>query len=286
MGDFDAGDGGVRLRFIVALALLSLVASTGCSTLTAIPDKRLSDVGGYPIEFATAGTGRPVIVFISGGGPSEMDKWGGIYQDAKTLSAVFAYNRFGDGRSASVDEPQTGSRIVSTLHDLLRSAGLTPPYLLVGHSLGGLYADLFARSHPEEVSGVVLVDSTHPDQAAILRGEYQGVVARAFNSAILKLFSLVNPTKYSEIATLEETVEEYKKAGPFPDVPLIVITAGKQPPLSPEGIQKVSGFQRSLAAMSPQGRQVIAERSGHIVQRDQPEIIIQAIHEVVDKIQK
>lgn len=276
----------MRRRFIIALTLLSLVALIGCSTLTAIPDKRLNEVDGHPLEYATAGAGRPVIVFISGGGPAEMDIWGKIYQDAQTLSAVFAYNRFGDGHSASVDEPQTGARIVTALRELLRISGLTPPYVLVGHSLGGLYANLFARLHPEEVSGVALVDSTHPDQAAILRGEYQGAIARALNSVILRVYAAINPTKYSEIAAFDDTVAEYHKAGPFPDIPLIVITAGQRPSLSPEVIRLINAHQQSLATLSPQGRQIIAERSGHMVQKDQPEIIIQAIHEVVDKIRK
>ena len=191
-----------------------------------IADKKLTRVDGRKLEYACAGEGQPLIVFVNGGGPADMDSWGTVYPEAKTISAVFAYNRFGDGNSDQVAEPQTGARVVATLRKLLERSGQNPPYILVGHSLGGLHVNLFARLHPQEVVGVVLVDSSHPDQGELMRN--QGLVLNWINGALQKLYAAANPTKFSEFASFDETALQIRSAGPFPDVPLVVITAGKR----------------------------------------------------------
>jgi len=246
-----------------------------------IPDKKIADVAGRKLEFARAGEGRPPIVFINGGGPANMDSWGKVYPEVKSVSTVFAYNRFGDGHSDQVPEPQTGERVVAALRELLRRSGLNPPYVLVGHSLGGLYANLFARLHPLEVAGVVLVDSSHPDQGEMMRNP--GAVWGAVNRVVQKIYTNINPTKFSELAVFDEAALQVANAGPFPDVPLVVLTAGKRFWwLAPEETrQTIENHQRSLAALSARGKQIIAEKSGHFVQNDSPEVVIEAIREVV-----
>lgn len=271
----------IRLYLVpVPLILLLLL---GCSTMIPIANKEITDFDGRKLEHASAGEGQPLIVFISGGGPADMDSWGKVYPEAQSTSKVFAYNRFGDGHSDQVAEAQTGAKVVATLRELLQRLGFTPPYILVGHSLGGLYANLFARLHPREVAGIVLVDSSHPDQGEMMRNP--GMIWSVINGAIQKLYATINPTKFSEIAVFDETASQVKNAGPFPDVPLAVITAGKRFTLlaSDKMIQTVDDHQRDLAAMSPQGQQIIAERSGHFVQNDQPEVVIRAIREVVEQ---
>lgn len=253
-----------------------------CSTLTPIPEKRLATLDSGAVEYATTGNAKPMIVFISGGGPAEMNTWGEVYREARNISSVFAYNRYGDGKSARTDVPQTGKRVVATLRAALRAAGSAPPYVLVGHSLGGLYANLYARLHPAEVAGVVLVDSSHPDQGELNRGAYQGWFMRGVNGVLLGTYSLINPTKYSEFTSFAETVAEYRAAGPFPDVPLIVISAGQRAPISPEGVQFIERLQQNLVGLSPQGRRIIAEGSGHRVPIDRPDVVVEAIRDVVE----
>ncbi len=258
-----------------ALSLALLI--TGCSSGYMF-NKQLVGVDGYQMEYAVDGEGRPAIVFISGGGPADMDTWRKVYPQAKAISKVFAYNRLGDGNSDRSPEPQTGEKIVAALSELLRKADVNSPYVLVGHSLGGIYANLFARLRPEEVVGVVLVDSSHPDQAEQMRSGFGGWINRAF----LKIYAAINPTKASEVVSFDETVAQLRRAGAFPDIPLVVVSAGKRPSFGfDEMIEVVKAHQRSLATLSPQGRQVIAEKSGHFVQYDSPEVVIEAIREVV-----
>ena len=106
--------------------------------------------------------------------------------------------------------------------------------------------------------------------------EKAGVVQRALTSAIYGIDAAVN-SRNSELQVFSESALQLKKAGPFPDIPVIVISAGKEPS------SWHRDNQRDLAGLSPQSRQVIATRSGHIVQDDEPELVIAAIRELVEK---
>ena len=106
--------------------------------------REIATIDGRRSAFVKAGEGSPVIVFFSGAG-MPIDSWFKVYPTAATMSTAIAYDRLGVDRSDRPTVPQTGDIIVATLRTLLQRAGLTPPYLLVGHSLGGLHAELFAR---------------------------------------------------------------------------------------------------------------------------------------------
>ncbi|WP_420846621.1 alpha/beta fold hydrolase [Methylocystis parvus] len=93
-----------------------------------------------------------------------LEWWSKILPDIATETTVFAYNRPGIGASAPATTPRDGVTIVEELRATLRAKGIAPPYVLVGHSIGGLYVQLYARRHSDEVAGLVLVDSTHPEQ--------------------------------------------------------------------------------------------------------------------------
>src|SRR5262245_22200923 len=120
---------------------------------------RLQD--GRQVEFARLGTGGPAAVLEAGGG-MRMTTWKKVFSEVAAFTTAVAYNRAGFGNSSPVEAPRNGPGIVRELRAFLRELGLRPPYVLVGHSLGGLYMQLFARLHPDEVAGLVLVDPTPP----------------------------------------------------------------------------------------------------------------------------
>jgi pimeloyl-ACP methyl ester carboxylesterase len=128
---------------------------SGCMTL---PGAQSKTVDGAQVEYAVQGHGQPVIVFESGLGDG-MDSWGQVFPEVSSFATVFAYNRAGYGKASRASTVRDGAHIVEELRALLNSAGLQPPYVLVGHSLGGTYLQLFARLHPTEVSGMVLVEA-------------------------------------------------------------------------------------------------------------------------------
>ena len=226
----------------------------------------------------TSGSGRPVFVLINGsGGP--LEAWSGVSRVIEKHGTVLAYDRFGVDGSDKPRAPQTGREIVRTLRELLAAVGLRPPYVLVGHSLGGLYANLFARLHPEEVEAVVLVEAAHPRDVEALaahRSPLTGAVQRIVD--VVGAISGRNP--FAEVEFVAETVGQIARAGPFPDVPLTVVTGAKSPPtvlMSAAARQIRLANQRDFLTLSSRTRQVIAERSGHFPQITEGAVVAQAI---------
>ena len=114
-------------------------------------------------EFALTQHGSIPVVFENGLG-GRMEWWNKVIPEISKDTTTFAYNRPGYGSSDPVSTPRDGLHIVDELRMLLKNKYLNPPYILVGHSLGGLYMQLFARRYPDEVGALILVDSTHPKQ--------------------------------------------------------------------------------------------------------------------------
>jgi len=114
------------------------------------------------VEVAVRGRGRPLIV-LEAGCTCDFSAWAPVFADLAQRSETFAYSRPGYGRSTLVATPRDVTTEARELRQLLRAIGRGPPYLLVGHSLGGLIVQAFAAAHPEEVAGLVLVDPTPLD---------------------------------------------------------------------------------------------------------------------------
>jgi len=217
-------------------------------------------------------------VFLSGGGPSGISAWNKVYPKLSSKYSVFAYNRLGSGKSSKSKVPQSGKYIVATLHTLLHKKKIKPPYILVGHSLGGLYANLYARLYPEDLAGVVMVDSSHPEQFE--KFKKHNLETGGLMRFILKAYKKINPTKYSEIEAFPETAKFLKQAPRFPKIPLVVISAAKKTNSKKRiRVQQIMhSLHKKLAKLAPNSRHIFATRSGHNIQREQPEIIIEAVH--------
>lgn len=199
------------------------------------------------------------------------------------MGSVFAWNRFGAGGSARPVQPQTGTVVVTTLRELLDHAGVKPPHVLVAHSLGGLYANLFARLYPQDVAAVALLEATHPRDKELLKGHESQLAA-----VLGKLFAL--PQKlfranlHSEIDWIDATVRELAAAGPFPAVPLTVVSGANTPPkwlMPPAALEIRRAHQQDLVRLSPLGKQVIAPHSGHFPQLTQPQLVLDVLRELV-----
>ena len=124
---------------------------------------RLIDVGGHKLHIDCTGTGSPTVVLEPGlGEPSTAMAW--IAPDVAATTRVCVYDRAGRGWSESAGRPQDGVEVATDLHTLLERAGEHGPFVLAGHSAGGIYVLNFAHLYPEQVAGVVLLDSMHPEQ--------------------------------------------------------------------------------------------------------------------------
>jgi len=227
------------------------------------------------LGYIVSGAGDPTIVLFSGAGMS-LQGWEPLYPGIEQLGTVFAWNRFGLQGSDPPLARQTGTAVLGSLREILGYSGLAPPYVLVAHSLGGLFANLFARLFPGQVAGVLFLEAMHPeDHEALQKHEDHLVQALGKLLAVPEMF--FRPNVQRELACAEETVREIASAGPFPEVPVRVITGGLTPKswlMSPGAVGAKRANQQALARLSPRGEQVIAQKSGHFPQFTEPELVL------------
>jgi pimeloyl-ACP methyl ester carboxylesterase len=216
------------------------------------------------IAFETLGHAGPVIVFEAGLGQG-MECWARVVQPLAAAHArLVLYDRPGIGRSGR--RPDTDALMASTVADqlrsLLRAINAPPPYILVGHSLGGFYMQAFARTNPQDTAAVVLIDSASPFESP-------GV------------FGPADPPPPGSITTAEEegfapSAAAMLAGPPFPSVPLIVLAATDHG-VTPELEALWHDVQAQTAALSPKGRLVVVDGSGHFIQGDRPEVVVEAV---------
>ena len=147
---------------------------------------RLYDVGGYRMHIYCTGpqdTDNPTVILetLSGGSSAN---WGWIQPEIAKVTRVCSYDRAGLGWSDPSPKPDTLQQTVDDLHALLQKARIIGPYVLVGHSIGGIYARMYAAKYPDEVVGIALVDSSHPDQFARIAELQAELESESHNAAI------------------------------------------------------------------------------------------------------
>jgi pimeloyl-ACP methyl ester carboxylesterase len=234
------------------------------------------------LGYILSGRGRPHIVLFSGAGMS-LQGWEALYPGVERISRVLGWNRFGLQGSDPPRQRQSGAVVLGSLRELLGYVDLAPPYVLVAHSLGGLFANLYARLYPQEVAGVLLIEATHPADHAVLK-KHETQIERTLGRLLSLPQVFFKPNLHSELACVEDTVRELAAAGPFPEVPLRVITGGLTPRawmMSPAAVGARRANQQELARLSPSGEQVIAQRSGHFPQLTEPHLVLRVLHELV-----
>lgn len=254
------------------IALLLAALTTGCAGL---PGARVTTIGGQTTEHVMRPGPGPTVVFENGLG-GHMAWWQKVLPGLDADSAYFAYNRPGQGQSAAATTPRDGAHIVAELRALLAGLGQRPPYVLVGHSLGGLYMQLFARQHPDEVAALVLVDSTHPRQMEGAGAmEQQSLWVRGLMGALL------NEAAKAELAQVARTGSQVLALPPPRNLPVQVLSAAQ--PLadtSPLG-QFTNEKRRDIARLYPGSTQVWVD-SGHAIPLEKPEAVVRAVREALD----
>ena len=166
--------GKALLWLVVALLTLAVVGAIYQAVATERAERaypqpgEMVDVGGYSLHINCVGEGSPTVVLDAGTGEMSAN-WVLVQRQVSGTTRVCAYDRAGMGWSEMGPEPRDAKRITGELHALLEGAGIEDPYVLVGHSFGGLYVQTYAARYPEEVAGVGLVESSHPEQFSYRR---------------------------------------------------------------------------------------------------------------------
>ncbi|WP_310832796.1 alpha/beta fold hydrolase [Paenibacillus pedocola] len=226
--------------------------------------------------------GSPTVVFISGLGDGS-DSWDGIQQEIAGIASTFAYDRAGTGKSPAVTIPCSCRDLVLELHEMLAELAVQPPYILVGHSFGGLIARLYAAYYPQDSSALVLVDAA---------AEYKEVAFEKIlpeqllpgNRAYLEN-PLLNSEKIDKRLSYRQIAEA--SLGEPGGIPISVITRGlpdRQGADWPaEEILEVEQLQQTgFLRLSTDGRQRFARSSGHYIHLNEPEIVIEEIRQMVE----
>ena len=225
------------------------------------------DLNGTPVAVGTVGTTGPTVIFESGQGEG-IDSWKLVTNGLASCARVIVYDRPGIGRSGSRKQAVlTADVVASDLDLLLRKLRAVPPYILVGHSLGALYLQAFVRAHPNLVAGVVLVDGSSPLEPD---GVFVSTVPPKPDTAAA-----------AEEAGVNSSMAFLRKAPNFPPVPLIVLIAENHGD-TPAREMIWRDVQERTAGLSPKGQARLIEGSGHFIQSDRPNAVLDAIRTIAE----
>jgi pimeloyl-ACP methyl ester carboxylesterase len=295
----------------------------------------LGPVGRHRLHYRCDGTGTPAVVLEAGIAASSLT-WSRVQPVLARSTCVCSYDRAGLAWSEAASTPRSISALVSELRRLVEHSGVQPPYVLVGHSFGGLVIRAFARAHPADVAGLVFVDPLHPeewcDPSPHQRHMLRGGIFLSKVGALLARIGVVRlclrllsrgapaaPRRFSRLfgrsaaALMEHMVGEVQKlpaevlpavqahwsnpkafrgmwrqlaalpdcsadlaagADDFGSMPLVVLSAGARDP-------RWLAADAKLARASSRGRHVISSHDGHWVHLDDPDLVVQAIQDVI-----
>lgn len=278
-------------RMAPLLALTACGASGGPSRAVVAPsgspaavtDGKLEVGGGLSLHIRCVGEGTPVVVLDSGLG-DDASVWADVQPEMARFTRVCAYDRAGTGSSSPAPRPHSGRQMVAELHSLLELAGVQGPYVLVGHSLGGLNVRLFASEHLPEVAGMVLVDAATEEQDTRCWGFIPEEAMRGFKAMLAEHPEGLD---YEHFVGTMADVHHSKRT--FGDVPLVVLTHGVDGPAPPGASAEVVArieqawreTQAELPSLSTNSVQITAKNAGHYIHRDAPQLVITAVREVV-----
>jgi pimeloyl-ACP methyl ester carboxylesterase len=309
------------IRTLIALFVVALVAGFLYQNISETRERRfhpmpgqLVDVDAYKMHIYCTGQGSPTVILDAGMGDSFIS-WHKVQPQIAKLTRVCSYDRPGIGYSDSSPRPSTSKDFAQELHALLHNAGIPPPYVLAGHSMGGFDVRLYASLYPSEVVGMVLVDSSHPQQQKRLPPELNDLDATWMREQ--EVFEFTMPIgiprflgfcgnepairavecnfhsvreSVAELKSISESAAQTAATGSLGDMPLVVLSHDPDTPQPdlPEDLAKPANdawlrMQEELAHLSSKGKQVIAKTSGHYIQLDRPDLVIDAVRSVVDQ---
>ena len=272
------------------------------------PPGSLIDLNGRQVHVRCAGEGSPTVILQAG---HISLTWMSVFSEIAELTRVCTYDRPGWGWSEPASSPRTAETIVQELRVLLQAADIKPPYVLAGHSFGGLLMQLYAVRYPDDFEGIVLVDSSHPDQAQRTSDLQElDTVAKALkivgplglarmllpvapagdptsrDSTVIALekdLLMTNRTLRTIVAELsvmrQSLLQVADSSVDFGDKPLVVLTQGRR---RPEFWQQM---QEDLSRLSRVSDWQVVDDAGHFIHHDRPDVVVDAIRRMLEQIE-
>ncbi|MDV2682858.1 alpha/beta hydrolase [Alkalihalophilus lindianensis] len=218
--------------------------------------------------------GKPTVIMDAGYG-DDSSVWKSMIMEVAAFANVLIYDRAGLGKSGKSSNERTSLEMVKELNELLHQMNLDPPYLLVGHSFGGVNMRLYATEYPEEVYGLVLVDATPEDY----RERFLPTMSQEFQQAYAKQFT--REGNYEEVI---KSLKQLKETKQRIHIPLLVLSAGKKAYYTKSAQELWNDMQKEMATLSSKGEFILAENSAHYIQNDEPEVVVNAIKRLIEGI--
>ena len=246
------------------------------------PEPTFVVVHGGRVHVAIHGQGNPPVIFESGLG-EDVSTWESVQPEIAKSTLTLAYERKGLGLSSTATQRRDGLNLAAELHELLQAKKLKPPYILVGHSLGGAVVQIFASRYPRDVAGLVLVDPEDGRIVERLKATLSKEEWDAREKALAKYGAMPPAIKreYDDMVQSGSEVEAIERLGKIP----IVLLSGTQVDPSFPGNpveQKIKlELHRQFMDKNPQAKQVLVPESRHYIQNDAPDKVIEAIRRVL-----
>lgn len=285
----------ITLNRIPLLLLLAIGLFASCEKnddVSISTKEEMVEVGGYQLYTRTSGEKEPKIVLISGVGGSTHD-WRSMEDDFSEVATVINYDREGLGKSPWQKRAKDSETVAKELHALLAAKNVAPPYILVGHSLGGFYARAFTNLYKNEVEGIILVDPTPENLIdsliAMLPLEEQPGAREALRKAEEEsIKQLPEGGIKEEVKAINTLYQQARNMTLTTDAPIAIISSMRLEKGDAQISKETAKKQRDqlLAQISTgPNKHYTTTKAGHFVQKDQPALVMEAVNWVMMNIQ-
>lgn len=264
---------------------LSLVIST--LSCTQKKSDRFVDLDGHKQRILDKGEGTPVVIFITGAGAG-LNNFSVVQDEVAGFTRTFSYDRAGLGLSEELKIDRSIDHFADELNRILEAEDIQPPYLLVGHALGGFTVRWFAHTNPEKVAGMVLIDPAYEGFMDSLRNTRSDDQRRRMKDMVNLGISNQPKATQRELEQLKRD-EELVRSTKLPvNIPITMLTSGRfsdeerNKGASAEDIAKWVRFHERLKLQAPQMKHIVTEKSGSFIHHDEPELVVAEIKAMID----
>ncbi len=265
--------------------LMFLILVTVLASCYKKDTERYSEIQGRKQHILDLGTGDPVVIFLSGRG-SRLETFEIVQSEISKVTRTFSYDRAGLGKSDLLDTVRSFDNMIKELNLILDNETIKPPFILVGHSLGGFIARYYCHLHPEKVVGIVLIDPGHEDDIRVLLSSRNGAERRLLDS----LIHTINPEwpagrkyefKYSDYN--DGLMKGIMQPTNIP-VTLLISTKWdeKEIGVTKEDVETRTKLMTEWVKGIKGAKTVLTEHSGHFIHKEEPEVVTREIKEMID----
>jgi len=290
----------LQVRLLVCIGVLALSAC-GSGEPEVKDLDTMVNIGTHSLHIRCTGQGSPVVVIDTGVGDTS-ERWQPIQAQVAQVTRVCTYDRAGYGSSEPGPLPRHSQQAAGELKQLLENAGLRGPYVLVGHSLGGLNVQVFANRYPDLVAGLILLNpaplpfitgQAYPELYRMLEQQAAGLqqtaqaARQSTDPEAQAQADYLEAVASEHAALITESASLVAAIASFGDIPLVVVGSGQPNPAFGADAEAFQQFwieqNRELATMSTDGTFVLAQQSSHYLHEDAPDVVLDAIRQMVEQ---